>query len=189
MTRGSQVTGSAAESAIQSGSSGMERSTSVMRCTIGIEEAAVIAGDAADDDADHVAQRDADQADGERDARAVDEPREHVAPEPVGAEQEHRARPPAGRSDGNRPLNRSQKLYSLAGAEEADRLRLGAVGRVFPLQRVHVELEVERIDERPDEAPLVEEMHRLRRRVDEAGVAAVQVVGRDALRRSGSSRS
>ena len=67
----------------------------------GIEEAAVIAGDAADDDADRVAERHADQADGERNPRAVDEPREHVAPEPVGAEQEHRPVRRAGRSDGN----------------------------------------------------------------------------------------
>ena len=41
--------------------------------------------------------RDADQADGQRDARAVDDAREHVAAEPVGAEQEHLAA--LGRAD------------------------------------------------------------------------------------------
>ena len=71
-----------------------------------------------------VAQRDADQADGERDARAVDEAREHVAPEPVGAEQEQRA--VLGRADemevGRR--TRPQKLYS--SPEQKKRIGCGS---------------------------------------------------------------
>ena len=46
-----------------------------------VDPAAVIAGNAADDDAEDETERDAEQADGERDARAVDEAREHVAAE------------------------------------------------------------------------------------------------------------
>ena len=73
-----------------------------------VDPAAVIAGDAADDDAEREADRDADQADRQRDARAVDDARQHVAAEPVGAEQEQRAA--LGRADEvEAPSTRPQK--------------------------------------------------------------------------------
>src|SRR5215472_18489884 len=52
--------------------------------------AAVIAGDAADHYAERKADDDAEEADCQRDARAVDDARQEVAAEPVGAQQEQR---------------------------------------------------------------------------------------------------
>src|SRR5437868_12688930 len=59
--------------------------------------AAVIAGDAADQDAERKADDDADQPDRQRDARAIDDARQEIAAEPVGAEQKERAA--LGRAD------------------------------------------------------------------------------------------
>src|SRR3546814_19558093 len=50
-----------------------------------------------DHDAEQEADRDADEPDGDRDAGAVEDPSQHVPPEPVGAEQEER--PPFGRAE------------------------------------------------------------------------------------------
>src|ERR1700724_648524 len=62
--------------------------------------AAVIAGDAANQDAEREADDDPDQPDRQRDPRAVDDARQQVAAEPVGAEQEHlTARRGAGEVD------------------------------------------------------------------------------------------
>mgnify|MGYP000334839055 CR=1 FL=1 len=55
-----------------------------------VDPSAVVAGDTAQHDADRKAHQDAQQADRQRDAGAVDDPREHVAPDVVGAEQEAR---------------------------------------------------------------------------------------------------
>ena len=98
--------------------------------------------------------------------------------------------PSVGRADQmEMAVEEIPEIVLLAVAEEADPLRLGTVGGVFPLQRVHVELEIERIDERPDEPPLVEEMHHLRRRIDEACCGACADRRARSPRRRGSSRS
>jgi hypothetical protein len=73
------------------------------------------------------------------------------------------------------------ELVRIAPAEEADRLRVRAVDHVVALEGVRVEGERVRIDERPDEAPLVEEMRRLRRRIEEIAVPLGLAVGRDQL--------
>src|SRR5437667_973974 len=88
-----------------------------------IDPAAVIAGDAADDDAEGEADGDADQADGQRDARTVEDAREQVAAEPVGAEQKERAL--LGRA-GEMEIALDEAPEQVAGAvaEAADRLRL-----------------------------------------------------------------
>ena len=52
---------------------------------------------------------------------------------------------------------------------------------IGPAQRLHVELVVERIDERSDEAALVEQMDGLRRGEDEVSVPRIQLVGRQEL--------
>ena len=131
---------------------GIDCSTSMMRWTIRSKHAAVIAGQAADDDAEHEAERDADQADGQRDARAIDDARQHVAAEPVGAEQEQLA--VLGRADEMQvALDQAPEFVGVAAAEEADLLHVARVVGVFALQRVHVELHVAAVDERPDELP------------------------------------
>src|SRR5258707_13280980 len=125
-----------------------------------VDPAPVIAGDAADDDAEGEADGDADEADGERDARAVEDAREHVAAEPVGAEQEELA--VLGRADEmDVALDQPPEEIAVAVAEEAQLLHLGGIGGVDALQVLHVEVVVVAIDERPDEAALVEEMERL----------------------------
>ena len=79
--------------------------------------AAVIAGDAADDDAEGQADGDADQPDGQRDARAVDDPRQQIAAEPVGAEQEQL--PALGRADEMQiARDHAPELVLVATAEE-----------------------------------------------------------------------
>src|SRR5882724_5737311 len=88
-----------------------------------VDPAAVIAGDAADDDAEGEADGDADEADGERDARAVEDAREHVAAEPVGAEQEERAA--VGRAGKMEvALDETPEPIAVGVAEEADGLQL-----------------------------------------------------------------
>ena len=146
-----------------------------------VDPAAVVAREPAQDDAEHEAHGDAEQAHGQRDAGAVDDAREHVAAEAVGAEQEQGA--VLGRAD-EVEVGRyhAPEAVLVARAEEAQRVDLVRIERVLALQVLEVELEAEAVDVRPDEAALVPQMHVLRREVDEVGVAAVQVVGRDPLR-------
>ena len=65
----------------------------------------------------------------------------------------------------------------MAAAEEADREDLVGVGRIHPLEMVHVELVFGPVDERPDELALMKEMHPLRWRVDVVDVAFAERVG------------
>jgi hypothetical protein len=51
-----------------------------------VDPAAVIAGDAAEHDAQHQAQGHADEADGHGDSRAIDGAAEEIAAQPVGAQ-------------------------------------------------------------------------------------------------------
>src|ERR1700754_2413088 len=88
-----------------------------------VDPAAVIAGDAADDDPQGEADGDADEADGERNAGAGDDAREHVAAEPVGAEQEEGA--VLRRADDMEiALDEAPEAISVAMAEEAQLLHL-----------------------------------------------------------------
>src|SRR5262249_44141373 len=145
-----------------------------------IDPAAVIAGHPADQDPKHEADRDADQADGERDAGADKNAREHIAAGPVGAEQEGGAA--LGRAEQVKARrNDAPPAVGIAQAEEAQLFHARRIGRVFAFEGGHVEVIAKAIHERPDEAALVKQMHALRRRVDEVGVTAVQVVGRQEL--------
>src|SRR5271167_3252156 len=107
--------------------------------------AAVIPGDATDDDAERKTDRDADEADGQRDARAVDDAREEVAAEPVGAEQEQL---PALRGTSEMKPGRdvAPEQIRVAATEEPERLVLVGVRRVDPLQIIHIEAVVVTLD-------------------------------------------
>src|SRR5229473_142909 len=93
--------------------------------------ATVIAGNAADHDAEREADDDADQADRQRDPRAVDDARQQVAAEPVGAEQEQLAA--FGWADEmDIACDQAPELVAVAMAQKADRLALLRVRRVHP---------------------------------------------------------
>ena len=123
----------------------------------------------------------ADEADGQRDPRAVDDAAQHVAPQPVGAEEEQR--PALGRADEVQiPGHPAPVFISLAAAEEAHRLNQLVVLGVFALPVLRVEAEAVAIDEGADEAALVvEEMELLRRGEDGVHVARMQRIGRQEL--------
>jgi hypothetical protein len=134
--------------------------------------ATVIPGDAADNDAERKADRDADQPDGQRNPRAIDDARHEVTAEPVGAEQEQL--PVLGRADEMEARRgEAPEQVLVAVAEEPERVVLVRVRGVDPVQVVHVEAVVVALDIRGDEAARVEEAHVLRRRVDKIGVARV----------------
>ncbi len=118
--------------------------------------------------------------DGQRDARAVDHPRHQIAAEPVGAEQEQL--PALGRTGKMQVAGKqAPELVAVAVAEKPQRLALFRVRRVDPLEPLHVEPIVETEDERGDQPALVKDVHRLRRRIDEVGVAGVDAVGGEEL--------
>src|SRR5947208_4915575 len=94
--------------------------------------AAVIAGDAADQDAERKADDDADQPDRQRDARAVDDARQEIAAEPVGAEQKERAA--LGRADQVQITREIAPEYvGIAVTEPAERLLLRRLRREDPV--------------------------------------------------------
>src|SRR5206468_5510406 len=113
-----------------------------------VDPAAVIAGDAAEREADHEAHGDAEEAHGERDARAIHDAGKYLAPEPVGAEEIERA-----------ALRRAEEVEAavdylpeavfVAEAEEAHLVDLRRVVGVLAPQRFQVELHVVAVDERP----------------------------------------
>ena len=147
-----------------------------------VDPAAEIAGDAAEEEPEGERHGDADEPDGERDARAVDDAREQVAPEPVGAERGTWCRRSAGSTRCTFSRTTAPEVVGVAAAEEADRLRLPCgPDDVVALEGLEVEGELVRIDERPDEAPFVEQVQALRRRVQEVAVPLGLVVGRDHL--------
>src|SRR5947209_110354 len=118
--------------------------------------AAVVAGDAADQDAERKADRDPDQPDRQRNAGAVDDAREQVAAEPVGAEQEQIAA--LGRADEVKiALEQAPELVAVTMAEEADRLRLRKIRLIHAAQLRHVEMVALAVDEWPDQAAMVED--------------------------------
>ncbi len=122
----------------------------------------------------------ADQADSERDPRAINDARQHIAAEPVGAEQKQLA---ALRRADQVEIARDEApvIVLVAVAKEPDRLVLGWVRRVDPPEIGHVEMVAVAVDERPGGAAVIEHMQALRRRVDEVGMAAVERIGREHL--------
>src|SRR5207248_10424245 len=93
--------------------------------------AAVIAGNAADQDAEREADDDAEQPDGQRDPRAVDDARQQVAAETVGAEQKQLAA--RRRTDQVAvAVDIAPEFVGVAPAEPLDRLTLLRVWRVHP---------------------------------------------------------
>ena len=110
----------------------------------------------------------------------VDHAREHVAPEPVGAEEEERA-PVLDAHQVEARLELPPEPVGVARAQEPQPVAALRILAVLPLEVLHVEPVVQAVHERADELPVVEEPHRLGRRVDEVAVARVQVVGGDDL--------
>ena len=124
---------------------------------------AEVAGGAADQHAEHEGDGHADQPDGQRNAPAVQQPRQHVAPEVVSAEQEEHGPVRVVRVDGfqaaqaeqvHAGLEQPQQAVGIAFDEQADRVGvagnravhlslvrvefIGAVGEVRPAQAVGV---------------------------------------------------
>ena len=123
----------------------------MMRWVNEIEDAAVVAGQPADDDAENEADGNAEQADRERDAGAIDDARQHIATQPVGAEQEQLA--VLGRTEEMKiPLEQAPEAIAVATAEEADPLHVVGIVGVLALEIVHVEPHRAAVHERADEA-------------------------------------
>ena len=143
-----------------------------------VDPAAVIARQPSQDERERKGEDDADHADGERDPRRIDDAAEHVAPQPVGAEQEQGAA--LRRADEmERGGYHSPELVAFAAAEEAQRLRLGIVLGVDPLQGFEVALHLEAVDEGPEELALVHEVDALGRREDVLHMPCMQIVWRN----------
>src|SRR5438132_526729 len=143
-----------------------------------IGPAAVIAGDAADQDAEGEADDDTEQSDGQRDPRAIDDARQQIAAEPVGAEQEQLAA--LGRAHQvHIAVDPAPEFVWIAVAQEADRLVLLRVRCVDPAQIGHVEAVVVARDIGQGEVALAEDVDARRRRVDEVGMTAVEPVRRE----------
>src|SRR5579863_1642957 len=142
--------------------------------------AAVIPGDAADHDTEREADRDADKTDGQRNPCAIDDARQQIATEPVGAEQEQL--PAIGRADEMEACrDEAPEQVFVALAEKAQGLVLCRVGRVDTLQIIHVEMVVVALDIGRGEPVFAKNVNMLRRRVDEVGVAGIEPVRRDDL--------
>src|SRR6266566_1490744 len=140
--------------------------------------AAVITGDAADQDAEGEADDDAEQTYGQRDPRAIDDAGQQIAAEPVGAEQKHLTA--LRRADQVKiAVDHPPELVGIAMAEEAHRLAAFVVRRVDPAQIGHVEAVVVAIDKGCGKVAVVEDADALRRRIDEVGMSAVEPVGRE----------
>src|SRR5262249_15249125 len=142
-----------------------------------VDPAAVVAGKAADDDAQREAERDPDQADGQRNAGAIDQTRQHVAAKLIGTEEMNG--PLLRRAEQvEAGIDQTPEQILVTEAEEPQGLRLARVDRVFALERRLVQFEVIGIDERTDErAGRVEQMQRLRWRIDMRRVLRLIVVG------------
>src|SRR6516162_4496956 len=131
-----------------------------------VDPTAVIAGDAAEKETQCEADGNANEAHGERDTRAIEDARQHVTAEPVGAEKEELS--VLGRADEMKiALPEAPEEIALAMAEEAQRLHDVGILAVDPLQVVHVEAVVVAMNEGSDEVAIMEEMDRLRGRKDE----------------------
>ena len=99
----------------------------------------------------------------------------HIPPQAVRAEQKQRGALRRAH-EVERRAEEPPEFVGIARAEEAERIGLRRVFGVLPLQRLHVELLDQRVDEGPDESALVHPVHALRRRIDEVGVPRMEVV-------------
>ena len=124
----------------------------------------------------HQAEGDADEADGERDPGAIDDPREEIAPQHVGAHQIERPLARAEEMDVGR--DDSQQQIGRAMDEELQRERLGLVGGIAALEGLHVQLLGDPIDHRrPLQPALDDEMRPLRCRQRMARLQ-LRIIGR-----------
>src|SRR5579875_1002818 len=137
--------------------------------------AAVIPRDAADQHRQREADGDPQQSDGQRDPRPVDDPRQHVPAEPVGAEQKQLSA--ARRAEKvHVAAQQAPEAIAVAMAEKPDRFPLFRVRRVDPLEPIHVEPVIVALDIGPYEPTVVEDMNGLRRRVNEIDIARIDPV-------------
>src|SRR5438067_766376 len=116
--------------------------------------AAVIPGNAADQDAEAEADDYPDQADGQRDPSAVDHAGQQIPAEPIGPEQEQVTI--LGRANKVKITgDQSPIVIFVAAAKEPDRLALGQVRRIHPPQIGHVEPILVTVDEWPSQPAVI----------------------------------
>ena len=126
--------------------------------------AAEVAGDAAEHDAQHQAQRHADQADRHRRPRGVHQPRPQVAALRVGAEQEQRLARLGAFDPDQVAIGRdeAEQLVRSPCAKNVTGILRARVGHVDALERQRIARALQR-DARTGEAAVVEPVDRLRR--------------------------
>ena len=78
-------------------------------------------------------------------------------------------------------FQQAPEFIPVTPAKKPQRLNLAFIGAELAFHRVQVELHAVAVHEWPDEAAFMEQMHRLRRRVNIARVAGVEAVGRENL--------
>ena len=144
-----------------------------------VGRAAEVARDAADGQPRHEAQGHADQSDRQRYAGAVEDAREHVAPQAVGSEQVDGALVDAEQVHPRRDEAPHAVLRALR--EQPDRVHRTLVGGEHPAPGDRILLQGQSIDERPMQPPLVEYPDALQRRVQCVGVAFQRRVGTQEL--------
>ena len=145
-----------------------------------VEPAAIVSRQSAEEDSEDEAGPDPQQADGQGDARAIDQAREHVLADLVGAQQMQLSL--LRRTDEMETgVDGAPELVFIAAAEEAQLLHLGRVIGVFALQGLGIQLEAVAIDKGADELAFMEQMHGLRRRQHAADILGVLMIGRDEL--------
>ena len=147
-----------------------------------VDRAAVVPGQAAQQNADQKGQTHPDQADRQRDARPVEDAAEQVAPQIVGPQEKER-RLRTGAEQMQIGFEQPPHLVLGTGCEKADRIDLIRIDDVGPLplpcgrilsQAVHKGAQVK--------APLhVEKAHPLRRAQHVLGVPLIRLVRRDEL--------
>ena len=99
----------------------------------GVRRAGKITGNAADDHAERERQQNADDADGQRNLRAVKQPRKNVASELVRAEKINRIIVIAGAEQMNRGRNQAEQFVFVAANKKMERLRVirnGAINEI-----------------------------------------------------------
>ena len=122
-----------------------------------VENPAVVSRQSSDRDAETEADRNPDDADGERDARSIDDARQQIASEAIGPEQEER-RLCVRTHEMQVGRDQTPEGIGIAMAEEAQAMDLLAVHFVLALQVIHVEVVVEAIHIRSYELTIVEQV-------------------------------
>src|SRR5690606_9203550 len=145
-------------------------------------DSAEIAGDRTKRDPEDEPDEHADESDRERDAGAEDDAGQQVAPQPVGAEDEHRRRVRAGGEQMPVALEEPEHLVRRAPAEKADRVDLRPVLDVLVAERLHRQFPCPPVYERAAELALVEEVDVARRGVAVALESLAHAVRAEELR-------